>query len=76
VFAWRRPRGLPSQNTGHVGIVLDRPLPVPGLPFPGRGSQSRGTPGTDSGCNATGAEAPAGALLLFALSLLPLRRRR
>jgi hypothetical protein len=32
VFAWRRPRGLPSKNTGHVGIVLDRPLPVPGLP--------------------------------------------
>jgi hypothetical protein len=32
VFAWRRPRGLPSNNTGHVGIVLDRPLPVPGLP--------------------------------------------
>lgn len=32
VFAWRRPRGLPSKNTGHVGFVLDRPLPVPGLP--------------------------------------------
>ncbi len=31
VFAWRRPRGLPSKNTGHVGIVLDRPLPVPGV---------------------------------------------
>jgi len=32
VFAWRRPRGLPSKNTGHVGIVVDRPRPVPGLP--------------------------------------------
>jgi hypothetical protein len=32
VFAWRRPRGLPSKNTGHVGIVVDRPLAVPGLP--------------------------------------------
>jgi hypothetical protein len=32
VFAWRRPRGFPSTNTGHVGFVLDRPLPVPGVP--------------------------------------------
>ncbi|MBA3397171.1 MAG: CHAP domain-containing protein [Deltaproteobacteria bacterium] len=32
VFAWRRPRGLPSKNTGHVGFVVERPLPVPGLP--------------------------------------------
>lgn len=32
VFAWRRPRGFPSRNTGHVGFVVDRPLPVPGLP--------------------------------------------
>lgn len=32
VFAWRRPRGLPSKNTGHVGFVVDRPLPVPELP--------------------------------------------
>ena len=32
VFAWRRPRGLPSKNTGHVGIVVGKPLPVPGLP--------------------------------------------
>jgi len=32
VFAWRRPRGLPSKNTGHVGFVVDRPLPVPGIP--------------------------------------------
>ena len=32
VFAWRRPRGMPSKNTGHVGIVVDRPLPVAGLP--------------------------------------------
>jgi hypothetical protein len=32
LFAWRRPRGFPSHNTGHVGFVLDRPLPVPGMP--------------------------------------------
>lgn len=32
LFAWRRPRGFPSRNTGHVGFVLDRPLPVPGMP--------------------------------------------
>jgi hypothetical protein len=32
VFAWRRPRGLPSKNTGHVGIVVDRPMAVPGIP--------------------------------------------
>ncbi|MDQ3037011.1 MAG: hypothetical protein M3Y87_31750 [Myxococcota bacterium] len=32
VFAWRRPRGFPSRNTGHVGFVVDRPLHVPGLP--------------------------------------------
>jgi len=32
VFAWRRPRGLPSKNTGHVGIVVDQPVEVPGVP--------------------------------------------
>jgi len=32
VFAWRRPRGFPSRNTGHVGFVMDRPLPVQGMP--------------------------------------------
>ncbi len=32
VFAWRRPRGMPSKNTGHVGFVVERPLPVPGMP--------------------------------------------
>ncbi|MFN7701635.1 MAG: hypothetical protein ACK5U8_27325 [Deltaproteobacteria bacterium] len=32
LFAWRRPRGFPSRNTGHVGFVMDRPLPVPGMP--------------------------------------------
>lgn len=32
LFAWRRPRGFPSRNTGHVGFLLDRPRPVPGLP--------------------------------------------
>lgn len=31
VFAWRRPRGLPSKNTGHVGFVVDQPIAVPGL---------------------------------------------
>ncbi len=32
VFAWRRQRGLPSKNTGHVGFVVERPLPVPEIP--------------------------------------------
>ncbi|MDX2090116.1 MAG: CHAP domain-containing protein [Kofleriaceae bacterium] len=32
IFAWKRPRGLPSKNTGHVGFVVGRPLPVPGIP--------------------------------------------
>jgi hypothetical protein len=32
LFAWRRPRGFPSRNTGHVGFVVDRPLPVVGMP--------------------------------------------
>ena len=32
VFAWKRPKGLPSKNTGHVGFVVDRPLPVPAIP--------------------------------------------
>ncbi|MBX7195736.1 MAG: CHAP domain-containing protein, partial [Sandaracinaceae bacterium] len=31
LFAWRRPRGFPSHNTGHVGFVMDRPLAVPGM---------------------------------------------
>jgi hypothetical protein len=31
VFAWRRPDGFPSRNTGHVGFVLRRPLPVAGI---------------------------------------------
>lgn len=32
VFAWRRPRGLPSKNTGHVGIVVGQPVELPGVP--------------------------------------------
>lgn len=32
LFAWRRPRGFPSHNTGHVGFVLDVPQQVPGIP--------------------------------------------
>jgi len=32
VFAWRRPRGMPSKNTGHVGFVVERPLRVPEIP--------------------------------------------
>lgn len=32
VFAWRRPRHFPSRNSGHVGLVLETPRPVPGLP--------------------------------------------
>jgi hypothetical protein len=32
VFAWRRPRGMPSKNTGHVGFVVEQPLPVAAIP--------------------------------------------
>lgn len=32
LFAWRRPRGFPSRNTGHVGFILNTPMPVPGMP--------------------------------------------
>lgn len=32
VFAWRRPRGMPSKNTGHVGFVVGTPVAVPGIP--------------------------------------------
>jgi len=32
VFAWRRPRGFPSRNTGHVGFVVGAPRPVPEIP--------------------------------------------
>jgi hypothetical protein len=32
LFAWRRPRGMPSKNTGHVGFVVEKPLPVPEIP--------------------------------------------
>lgn len=32
VFAWRRPRGMPSKNTGHVGFVVGAPVAVPGIP--------------------------------------------
>ncbi|HEY5926389.1 MAG TPA: hypothetical protein VIV11_32105 [Kofleriaceae bacterium] len=32
LFAWRRPRGMPSKNTGHVGFVVERPLPIPEIP--------------------------------------------
>ena len=32
VFAWRRPDGFPSRNTGHVGFVLGAPRAVPGAP--------------------------------------------
>lgn len=32
VFAWRRPRGFPSRNTGHVGVVAGAPRPVPRMP--------------------------------------------
>lgn len=32
VFAWRRPRGMPSKNTGHVGFVVGKPVAVPGIP--------------------------------------------
>lgn len=32
VFAWRRPRGMPSKNTGHVGFVVGKPVAVPEIP--------------------------------------------
>ena len=32
VFAWRRPRGFPSRNTGHTGFVIGAPRPVPRIP--------------------------------------------
>lgn len=32
VFAWRRPRGFPSRNTGHVGFVVEAPIPISGFP--------------------------------------------
>ena len=32
IFSWRRPRGFPSRNTGHVGFVLAAPTAVPGIP--------------------------------------------
>lgn len=32
VFSWRRPRGFPSRNTGHVGFVLSAPVRVPAIP--------------------------------------------
>lgn len=32
VFAWRRPRGFPSRNTGHVGFVVAAPREVDGIP--------------------------------------------
>lgn len=32
VFAWRRPDGFPSNNTGHVGFAMEAPRPVPGMP--------------------------------------------
>lgn len=30
VFAWKRPKDFPSKNTGHVGFVLEAPVPAPG----------------------------------------------
>lgn len=32
VFAWRRPPGFPSRNTGHVGFALEAPRRVHGMP--------------------------------------------
>jgi hypothetical protein len=32
LFAWRRPRGMPSKNTGHVGFVLEQPMRVAAIP--------------------------------------------
>jgi len=30
VFAWKRPKDFPSKSTGHVGFVLEAPIPAPG----------------------------------------------
>ncbi|MCR9160763.1 MAG: hypothetical protein ACE37F_03995 [Nannocystaceae bacterium] len=32
MFAWERPKGFPSKNTGHVGFVVESPDPVPDWP--------------------------------------------
>jgi hypothetical protein len=32
LFAWRRPRGFPSRNTGHVGFVVEAPVALPEIP--------------------------------------------
>lgn len=32
MFAWQRPRGFPSRNTGHSGFLLARPEPIPAIP--------------------------------------------
>lgn len=32
MFAWIRPPGFPSRNTGHMGFALEPPRPVPGRP--------------------------------------------
>lgn len=32
VFAWKRPKDFPSKSTGHVGFVLEAPMPAPGRP--------------------------------------------
>jgi hypothetical protein len=31
VFAWVRPPGFPSRNTGHIGFLLSAPEPAPGI---------------------------------------------
>ena len=32
MFAWERPKGFPSKNTGHVGFAIETPRPVPDWP--------------------------------------------
>lgn len=32
MFAWERPPGFPSRNTGHVGFAIEPPRPVPHWP--------------------------------------------
>lgn len=32
MFAWERPKGFPSKNTGHVGFAIEAPKPVPDWP--------------------------------------------
>ena len=67
VFAWRRPRGMPSKNTGHVGFVVDVRYPCRKFPARGRcGSRTRRAAITKTiRARATTTVGSASALVLF-----------